>query len=165
MTVSADEGVRDSLDSAVKQVDVHYDRYDADLNRDPHPMFSRIREQAPLYSNAEPDSYVLSRYPDVDAALLDHETFSSARGAVLESVMAGLGIPLRTLIFEDPPIHNIRPRQRARMTGGMHRAGRDPSTIPALARRPHRCRAQPDVHNARMGHDARRGGLTDERYA
>ncbi|WP_197416141.1 hypothetical protein [Mycobacterium sp. GA-1199] len=60
MTVSADEG----RDSAVKKAGVHYDPYDADPNRDPHPMFSRIREQAPLYSNAEHDFYAPSRYAD-----------------------------------------------------------------------------------------------------
>ncbi|WP_082962130.1 cytochrome P450 [Mycobacterium sp. 852014-52144_SCH5372336] len=115
MTVSADEGVRDSRDSDTDKEGVHYDPYDADLNRDPYPMFSRIREHAPLYYNAEHDFYALSRYADVDAALLDHETFSSARGAVLEIIKAGLDIPAGTLIFEDPPVHNIHRKLLSRI--------------------------------------------------
>ena len=38
---------------------------------------------------------------------MDHTTFSSARGAVLEIIKAGIDIPAGTLIFEDPPIHDI----------------------------------------------------------
>ncbi|GAT11955.1 cytochrome P450 [Mycolicibacterium novocastrense] len=90
MTVSADEGVRDSRDSAVKKGDVHYDPH---LNRDADPMFARIRVHAPLYYSAEHHFHALSRYADVDAALL----FSSARGAVLESIKAGRGNALAGL--------------------------------------------------------------------
>ncbi|BBZ26287.1 cytochrome P450 [Mycolicibacterium madagascariense] len=95
--------------------DVRYDPYDVELNRDPHPMFARIREEAPLYYNAQHDFYALSRYDDVDAALLDHETFSSARGAILEIIKADMEIPSGTLIFEDPPIHNIHRKLLSRI--------------------------------------------------
>jgi len=57
--------------------DVYYDPYDVDLNTDPYPMFRRIREEAPLYFNDRHGFYALSRYDDVDAALVDHDTFSS----------------------------------------------------------------------------------------
>jgi cytochrome P450 len=108
MTVSADEKVSDIED-------IRYDPYDVELNTNPHPMFSRIREQAPLYYNAEHDFFALSRFDDVDAALLDHETFSSARGAVLEIIKSGMEIPPGTLIFEDPPIHNIHRKLLSRI--------------------------------------------------
>jgi hypothetical protein len=42
--------------------EVHYDPYDAELNADPYPMFRRLREDAPLYYNAEHDFYALSRF-------------------------------------------------------------------------------------------------------
>jgi cytochrome P450 len=87
--------------------DVRYDPYDLELNADPYPMFKRIREEAPLYYNAEHDFYAVSRFDDVNKAAFDHETFSSARGAVLEIIKSGMDIPPGTLIFEDPPIHNI----------------------------------------------------------
>lgn len=87
--------------------DVYYDPWDVDLNADPYPMFRRIRENAPLYYNAEHDFYALSRFDDVNRALVDHQTFSSARGVVLEIIKAGIEIPPGLLIFEDPPVHDI----------------------------------------------------------
>ncbi|OBI42999.1 cytochrome P450 [Mycobacterium colombiense] len=87
--------------------DLYYDPWDVDLNADPYPMFRRIRENAPLYYNAEHDFYALSRFDDVNRALVDHQTFSSARGVVLEIIKAGIEIPPGLLIFEDPPVHDI----------------------------------------------------------
>jgi cytochrome P450 len=87
--------------------DLHYDPYDVELNINPFPVFARIREEAPLYYNPELDFYALSRYDDVNKAVIDHETFISGRGALLEIIKSGMEIPPGTLIFEDPPIHNI----------------------------------------------------------
>jgi cytochrome P450 len=95
--------------------DVYYDPYEVELNADPYPMFRRIRDDAPLYFNERHGFYALSRYDDVDAALHDHETFSSARGAVLEIIQSGMEIPSGTLIFEDPPIHNIHRKLLSRI--------------------------------------------------
>lgn len=86
---------------------VYYDPWDADLNANPYPMFKRLRHEAPLYYNEAHDFYAVSRFEDVNRALVDHTTFSSARGAVLEIIKAGIDIPAGTLIFEDPPIHDI----------------------------------------------------------
>jgi hypothetical protein len=41
--------------------DVYYDPYDVVLNADPYPMFRRLREEAPLYYNAQLDFYAFSR--------------------------------------------------------------------------------------------------------
>ncbi|MCF6390088.1 cytochrome P450 [Mycobacterium sp. MBM] len=86
---------------------MYYDPWDAALNADPYPMFKRLRHEAPLYYNDAHDFYAVSRFEDVNRALVDHATFSSARGAVLEIIKAGIDIPAGTLIFEDPPIHDI----------------------------------------------------------
>jgi cytochrome P450 len=86
---------------------VNYDPWDVDLNADPYPMFKRLREEAPLYYNEAHDFYAVSRFEDVNRALVDHASFSSARGAVLEIIKSGIEIPSGTLIFEDPPIHDI----------------------------------------------------------
>ncbi|KUI23190.1 cytochrome P450 [Mycobacterium sp. GA-2829] len=87
--------------------DVYYDPWDIALNADPYPMFERIREEVPLYYNTEHDFYAVSRFDDVNRGLVDHRTFSSARGVVLEILKSGMEIPPGTLIFEDPPIHDI----------------------------------------------------------
>nr|WP_231751047.1 cytochrome P450 [Mycobacterium sp. NAZ190054] len=73
----------------------------------PYAVFARLREEAPLYYNAKHDFYALSRFEDVNKAVINHETFISGRGALLEIIKSGMEIPPGTLIFEDPPIHNI----------------------------------------------------------
>ena len=72
--------------------EVHFDPYDVELNADPYPMFRRLREEAPLYYNAQHDFYALSRFADVNKALVDHDTFSSARGAILELIKANMAV-------------------------------------------------------------------------
>lgn len=95
--------------------DVYFDPYDIALNADPYPMFRRLREEAPLYYNAQHDFFALSRYADVDAAIVDYQTFSSARGAILEIIRANIEMPPGVLIFEDPPIHDIHRKLLSRM--------------------------------------------------
>ena len=95
--------------------DVRFDPYDVELNADPYPMFRRLREEAPLYYNAQHDFYALSRFDDVNKALVDHGTFSSARGAILELIKANIDIPKGVVIFEDPPIHDIHRKLLSRM--------------------------------------------------
>lgn len=95
--------------------DVYYDPYDVVLNADPYPMFRRLREEAPLYHNAQHEFYAFSRFTDVDEGLVDHVTFSSARGIILELIKANLDIPPGMLIMEDPPIHDVHRKLLARM--------------------------------------------------
>ena len=103
------------MPTAATQPDLHYDPYDVDLNMNPHPVFARIREEAPLYYNDVHDFYALSRFSDVNDAVVDHETFLSGRGALLEIIKSGMEIPPGTLIFEDPPIHNLHRNLLSRM--------------------------------------------------
>jgi cytochrome P450 len=95
--------------------EVHFDPYDVDLIADPYPTFRRLREEAPLYHNEQYDFYALSRFDDVCRALVDHDTFSSARGAILELIKSNITMPSGVLIFEDPPIHDIHRKLLARM--------------------------------------------------
>jgi cytochrome P450 len=95
--------------------DVYFDPYDVELNADPYPMFRRLREEAPLYYNEQHDFYALSRFADVDRGIVDYQTFSSARGAILELIKANIEIPPGTVIFEDPPIHDLHRKLLSRM--------------------------------------------------
>jgi cytochrome P450 len=88
-------------------VELKYDPYDVMINADPYPVWRRLREEAPLYFNEEHNFYALSRHHDVEQALVNWETFSSARGAILELIQAGVDIPPGIVIFEDPPIHDV----------------------------------------------------------
>jgi cytochrome P450 len=94
---------------------VYFDPYDVQINANPYPSFARLRDEAPLYYNEQYDFYALSRFADVNKALVDHETFSSARGAIVELIKANIEIPPGTVIFEDPPIHDIHRKLLARM--------------------------------------------------
>ena len=95
--------------------DVYFDPYDVELNSDPYPMFRRLRDEAPLYYNEEHDFYALSRFDDVDGALVDYQTFSSAKGAILELIKANIDIPSGVLLFEDPPVHDTHRKLLSRM--------------------------------------------------
>ena len=87
--------------------DLHYDPYDREIDADPYPVYRRLREEAPLYYNEHYDFYAVSRFDDVQRGLVDRETFSSARGSVLEFIKADIEIPPGIVIFEDPPLHDV----------------------------------------------------------
>ena len=87
--------------------DVYYDPYDVAIDADPYPVFRRLREEAPLYYNEPHDFYALSRFADVERALLDPQTFISGRGGIIELIRANIEMPPGVLIFEDPPVHTV----------------------------------------------------------
>lgn len=87
--------------------DVYYDPYDTEIDDDPHPVWKRLRDEAPLYYNEKLEFYALSRWDDVEAALLDWETYRSGRGTILDVLRARVEIPPGVLLFEDPPLHDL----------------------------------------------------------
>jgi cytochrome P450 len=105
--------VSDRTDAKLKQrqhggsVALYYDPYDVELQADPFPVFRRLREEEPLYYNERFDFYALSRFVDVERALLDHETFSSSRGVILEMIKQNIEFPAGFFICEDPPLHGV----------------------------------------------------------
>lgn len=95
--------------------DIRYDPYDIGLLADPYPTFRRLREESPLYYNEQYDFYALSRFDDVSRALVDTDTFSSARGMILEVIKANIEIPPGIIVFEDPPLHDIHRKLLSRV--------------------------------------------------
>ena len=87
--------------------EVYYDPYDFDIDADPYPVWKRLRDEAPLYFNEKYEFYALSRYEDVEKAFVDWQTFSSAKGSVLEIIKADIEMPPGMFIFEDPPDHDL----------------------------------------------------------
>jgi len=87
-------------------VEIVYDPYDYAIDADPHPIWKQLRDEAPVYYNAEHDFYALSRFDDVLAAHLDPTRFSSAHTTVLELMEPEIGTYEQSLmIFMDPPQH------------------------------------------------------------
>ena len=80
---------------------VYYDPYDFDIDADPYPVWKRLRDEAPLYRNEKYEFFALSRWDDVDKAMLDWRTYISGRGSVLEIIKAGVEIPPGSILFED----------------------------------------------------------------
>jgi len=87
----------------VTPTDLVYDPYDYEIDANPHPIFKRLRDEAPIYYNPKYDFWALSRFKDVLEASLDAETFSSARGTVIELMDKPMSNP--PMIFMDPPRH------------------------------------------------------------
>src|ERR671918_1095954 len=87
-------------------IDVYYDPYDFEIDADPYPIWKRLRDERPVYYNDRYDFYALSRFEDVERALVDWRTYSSAKGTVLELIKSGMEMP-GSIIFEDPPHHDL----------------------------------------------------------
>jgi cytochrome P450 len=87
--------------------DLYYDPYDFEIDADPYPIWRRLREERPLYHNERYGFYAVSRFADVERGLVDWRTYSSAKGTVLELIKSGMEIPPGSMIFEDPPNHDL----------------------------------------------------------
>lgn len=87
--------------------DVYYDPFDFEIDADPYPIWRRLREESPLYYNERYDFYALSRWEDVEPGLINWRTYSSERGTLLELIKSDFEIPPGSIIFEDPPSHDL----------------------------------------------------------
>ena len=95
--------------------DVYYDPYDFEIDSDPYPIWKRLRDERPLYYNENYDFYALSRFDDVERCSLDWESYISSKGTVLELIKSGMELPPGSIIFEDPPAHNLHRRLLSRV--------------------------------------------------
>jgi cytochrome P450 len=86
--------------------ELEYDPYDYDIDANPHPIWARLRAEAPVYYNERLDFYALSRFDDVLRAHLEPATFCSSHTTVLE-LMGPEPDPFmqQMMIFMDPPQH------------------------------------------------------------
>ena len=87
--------------------EVYYDPYDFEIDSDPYPVWKRLRDERPLYYNERYDFFALSRFRDVERALVDWKTYISGRGTVLEIIRSGMQMPPGSFLFEDPPTHDV----------------------------------------------------------
>src|SRR5580700_291382 len=87
--------------------DLYYDPFNTEIDKDPYPLWRRLREEAPLYYNEKHDFFALSRFDDVDKALMDWDTYRSGRGSTLEIIKASVELPSGIILMEDPPIHDL----------------------------------------------------------
>jgi cytochrome P450 len=66
-----------------------------------------MRDEAPLYYNEKYDFFAVSRFDDVERCSVDWRTYLSGRGSVLEMIKMGIDVPPGSILFEDPPTHDV----------------------------------------------------------
>jgi cytochrome P450 len=70
---------------------------------DPYPFYEVLRSEHPVYRREQTPYYILSRYDDIVRALVDHETFSSAKGILIDTDAEKLPVNMMNM---DPPRHD-----------------------------------------------------------
>jgi cytochrome P450 len=84
---------------------VRYDPFDSEIiHGDPHPIYRRLRDEAPVYYVERYDCWALSRFEDVWNAG-DDPNVSSARGSTAGHLLTRVQPLLRMLNTMDPPDH------------------------------------------------------------
>lgn len=58
-----------------------YDPFEPSVVVDPFPVLNQLREDAPVFYLPELDHYIVTRYEDIEAILLDRETWSAANAS------------------------------------------------------------------------------------
>ena len=71
---------------------------------DPHPLFARLRAEAPVAWNEEHGFWAVTTHADVSAIGLDHETFCARRGILVDEIGVTYESP-PTMMHTDPPAH------------------------------------------------------------
>ena len=87
--------------------EIYYDPFNIEIDVDPHPLWKRMRDEAPLYHNEKYTFYALTRFDDVEKGLVNWDTFRSGKGSTLEMILSGMEMPSGSILMEDPPAHDI----------------------------------------------------------
>lgn len=80
-----------------------FDPYSAEIDADPFPAYRRLRDEFPCFWSPQLKMWVLSRHADINAALLDWQTYSSSQGNLVDELPGRAG---STLGSTDPPRHD-----------------------------------------------------------
>jgi cytochrome P450 len=90
--------------------EVLLDPYDYDFHEDPYPYYKRLRDEAPLYHNAEMGFWALSRHADVLAGFRNSTTLSNREGVSLDPISRGphASKTMSFLAMDDPDHLRLR---------------------------------------------------------
>jgi cytochrome P450 len=110
---------------------MQYSPYDPDVQHNPFPYYRWLRDEAPVYQNADVGFWALTRYDDVLRASMDPNHFVSGRGMTIEGLDAREGNDI--LINKDEPEHTWHRRLVSRVFTPMAVAGQE-AAIRATAR-------------------------------
>ncbi len=87
--------------------DIYYDPFDFEIDKNPYPVWARMRDEAPLWYNERHDFFAVSRYADVEQCMIDWDTYRSGNGSTLEIIKANIQMPPGIILMEDPPQHDM----------------------------------------------------------
>src|SRR5262245_38747731 len=88
--------------SRMRRPRIDYDPFAPEIREDPHPVYRRLRDDAPAYYLPRYDAWALSRFEDVWNASSD-PAFSSARGTATARLLLREQPLARMLDAVDPP--------------------------------------------------------------
>lgn len=90
--------------------DVGLDPYNYDFHEDPYPYYQRLRDEAPLYRNAELGFWALSRHRDVLQGFRNSTTLSNKFGVSLDPASRGphASKTMSFLAMDDPDHLRLR---------------------------------------------------------
>ncbi len=91
-----------------------FNPFRSEVIANPYPYYRRYREEEPVHFSEVLDAWVLTRYEDVDAVLVDHQRFSANRRLtrnrfsqyfMAQQEQIGLLARTLTMLGADPPEH------------------------------------------------------------
>ncbi|MBW2398182.1 MAG: cytochrome P450 [Deltaproteobacteria bacterium] len=82
---------------------MEFNPFSDEFFNDPYEIYRYLRDEAPVYHNEEWGFYALSRFEDVVAAHVDHRTYSSARGVMIQDMNPAALKATPMMIMMDPP--------------------------------------------------------------
>jgi cytochrome P450 len=82
-----------------------YDPESETTQANPYPFYRCLRDEHPVYHQERLRFWALSRFADVHAALVDHESFCSSRGLTWDTGAADQAGILPMMVTADPPAH------------------------------------------------------------
>jgi cytochrome P450 len=80
-----------------------FDPYSPAVDADPFPYYKILRDEHPCFWSKDANMWILSRHADILAALSNWQTYSSARGNLMDELPNRAGSTLGTT---DPPRHD-----------------------------------------------------------
>jgi cytochrome P450 len=90
---------------------IHYDPYMPEIKEDPHPVYARMRAEAPVYYIERFDAWALALFDDVWEALADGEHYSVKNEMSNITLLERKPAPFESLPSLDPPVHDVLRRR------------------------------------------------------
>jgi cytochrome P450 len=97
------ERKKQPVDDAEESSVADFNLYSAAFDADPFPSYQQLLENHPCFWSEDAQKWVLTRYDDVVNALNDWQTYSSAKGNLVDEFPGRAG---NTLGSMDPPKHD-----------------------------------------------------------